>query len=165
MRDRINFCKGVIIFLILKMVRGDILEPIIRNYNYKDFGFLVIRATFSFLMFFYHGHNKLMGGVARWEKLGSALTNLIGLSFLKTFFGFMASMSESIFAILLLFGLMTRLSSLLLLITMLVASAHHLVGQKFPEMAILYATFCILMLVAGPGKYSIDNYLTNKLKD
>ena len=82
------------------MVRGDILKTIIRNYDYKDFGFLVIRVTFSFLMFFYHGHNKLMGGIARWEKLGSALTNLIGLSFLKTFFGFMASMSESIFAIL-----------------------------------------------------------------
>ena len=144
------------------MLRCYILKPIISNYSYKDCCFLVIRVTFSFLMFFYHGHNKLMGGVPRWEKLGSALTNLIGLSFLKTFFGFMASMSESIFAILLLFGLMTRLSSLLLLTTMLVASAHHLVGQKFPEMAILYATFCILMLVAGPGKYSIDNYLTKK---
>ena len=84
---------------------------------------------------------------------------------LKTFFGFMATLSESVFAIFLLFGLLTRISASLLLITMLVASAHHLVGQKFPEMAILYATFCILMLVAGPGKYSIDKYLTNRLEN
>ena len=31
-----------------------------------------------------------------------------------------------------------------------------------PEMAILYLIFCVLMLVAGPGKYSADSLYLKK---
>ena len=69
-------------------------------------------------MFFGHGLSKLTAGTARWEKLGHALTDLIGLDSFHIFFGFLASLSESIGALLVAFGLVTRFSSFFLFFTM-----------------------------------------------
>ena len=37
-------------------------------------------------MFLNHGINKISAGTAKWEKLGSSLTDLIGFESLKIFF-------------------------------------------------------------------------------
>ena len=134
------------------------LKHILENYNNPDIGLVFMRIIFGTLMFFNHGYSKLIGGINRWERLGSALTDFIGLSFLQTFFGLMAALSESLFSLFIVLGLLTRLSSTLLFITMFVASANHLIDNELPEMAILYASFCILLLVSGPGKYSLDKH-------
>ena len=55
-------------------------------------------------MYLGHGHGKLLGGVDRWYGLGGALTNLIGFESLRTFFGLMASLSESIFSLFIVVG-------------------------------------------------------------
>ena len=115
-------------------------------------------------MYLNHGQSKLLGGVDRWYGLGGALTNLIGLESLRTFFGLMASLSESIFSLFIVVGLLTRISSSLLGFTMFIATLRHVLDGDLPEMAILYLVFCILMIVSGPGKHSIDNRFFSKFQ-
>ena len=134
------------------------------NLNYTDLGLLIIRVTFGGLMYLNHGHGKLLGGIDVWYGLGGALTNMIGLDFLRTFFGLMASLSESVFSLFIVAGLLTRISSSLLGFTMVIASLRHIFKGDFPEMAILYLVFCILMIVSGPGEYSLDKRYLGKFQ-
>lgn len=128
----------------------------ISNYNKNEYSLLLLRVVFGLIMFINHGIYKITAGATKWEKLGSALTDLIGFEFLSTFLGFMASFSESIGALLIVFGLFTRSASVLLFITMLVASIKHLIVNEFPELAILYSILCLVLILSGPGKYSLD---------
>ena len=137
---------------------------LLSNLNNTDLGLLIIRVTFGGLMYLNHGHGKLLGGVDRWYGLGGALTNMIGLDFLRTFFGLMASLSESVLSLFILAGLLTRISSSLLGFTMVIASLRHIFKGDFPEMAILYLVFCILMIVSGPGEYSLDKRYLRKFQ-
>ena len=123
-----------------------------------------MRIAFGGIMYYSHGHGKLIGGVDRWHGLGGALTNLIGLESLRTFFGLMASLSESIIALFIVVGLLTRISSSLLGFTMLIATLRHVLDGDLPEMAILYLVFSIFMIVAGPGRYSLDNRLFKRFQ-
>ena len=138
------------------------LKFLLGNLNNTDVGLLIMRITFGGLMYLNHGKSKLLGGVDRWYGLGGALTNLIGFESLRTFFGLMASLSESIFALFIVVGLLTRISSSLLGFTMFIATLRHVLDGDLPEMAILYLIFCVLMLVAGPGKYSADSLYLKK---
>ena len=81
--------------------------------------------------------------------------------------GISASLSLDIFAeffcsILLIVGLLTRLATIPLIITMTVALfyVHH--GQVFGdgERAALYFAMFLTILMAGPGKYSADGMIS-----
>lgn len=73
--------------------------------------------------------------------------------------------AEVFCSLLVLFGLATRMAALPLIITMLVAVfVVHLsdpFGKK--ELGLLYILIYLILLVAGPGKYSIDNWIYKKL--
>jgi putative oxidoreductase len=86
------------------------------------------------------------------------LTQSIGLDVLSVPLGFMAAFSESIGALLIAFGLLTRPAAFLLGITMLVASTKKLseAGIKGSELPLLYLILCIIILLMGSGKYSLD---------
>ena len=137
---------------------------LLSNLNHTDLGLLIIRVMFGGLMYINHGQSKLLGGADRWYGLGGALTNMIGIDFLQTFFGLMASLSESVFSLFIVAGLLTRISSSLLGFTMVIASLRHIFKGDFPEMAVLYLVFCILMIVSGPGKHSIDHRFFSKFQ-
>ena len=138
----------------LRMVKHLIF--FISNYNKNEYSLLLLRVVFGLIMLINHGINKITADTTKWKRLGSALTDLIGFEFLSTFFGFMASFSESIGALLIVFGLFTRSASVLLFTTMLVASINHLIDNEFPELAILYCILCLVLILSGPGKYSLD---------
>ena len=140
------------------------LKILLGNLKNTDVGLLIVRITFGGFMYYNHGHAKLLGGIDRWYGLGGALTNLIGLESLRTFFGLMASLSESIFALFIVAGLFTRISSSLLGFTMFIATLRHVLDGDLPEMAILYLVFSIFMIVAGPGRYSLDNRLFKRFQ-
>ena len=114
-------------------------------------------------MFLNHGLNKISAGIAKWERLGGALTDLIGFESLKIFFGFMASYAESIGALFIMFGLLTRFSSFLLFFTMIVASLKHYFEGEFSELAFIYGCIYFALIISGPGKYSVDNILKKKI--
>ena len=137
---------------------------IIMNLKYSsDIGILFLRVFPGFAMFLNHGMNKISAGTAKWERLGGTLTDLIGFESLKIFFGFMASYAESLGALFIMVGLLTRFSSFLLFFTMIVASLKHYFEGEFSELAFVYGCICFALIISGPGKYSVDNILKKKI--
>lgn len=89
---------------------------------------------------------------------------VLGLGFpLPTFFAWMASFSEFAFGLLLAVGLLTRLSGLMLAITLGVAAFGFHKVLPFVEMHITQYFFWIFFLFTfvGAGKFSLDYYLSN----
>lgn len=72
----------------------------------------------------------------------------------------MAVFSEVVCSVLIILGLGTRAASIPLIITMMVAAFIVHADDPFArkEMALLYMLGYIMLLVLGPGKYSIDRY-------
>ncbi len=128
---------------------------------FPETSYLILRFTFGIMMCYYHGWSKLLSDTSRWERLGNTLTKWIGLDALKIPLGFMAAFSESICALLIAIGLLTRPAAFLLVITMLVASSKKLseAGVDGSELPILFLILSLVILLRGPGKYSLDNTL------
>lgn len=78
----------------------------------------------------------------------------------------MAIFSEVFCSIFVILGLGTRIAVIPLIITMLVAvflvHANDPFGKK--ELGLMYLTIYMLLIVAGSGKYSIDQWLLNRQK-
>lgn len=124
---------------------------------------MVLRIVGGGLMVSLHGWKKLFSGPERWSKLGSTLTDFVGMDLLSTSLGFLASFSESIGALLLIIGLYTRPAAALLAFTMLVAVLKKLpMGLKSAELPLLFFGITIAILLFGAGKISIDYFLKNK---
>jgi len=132
------------------------------NNLYLSHSLLVLRFIPSIMMIYNHGWSKITAGYEKWERLGAALTDFIGLEFLNVFFGFMAALSESVGMIFLVVGLFTRPAALLLSFTMFVASVNHIVDGEFPELAILYLLIMLVLFICGPGKLSLDYHYFSK---
>jgi len=115
-------------------------------------------------MCYYHGWSKITADVSRWEKLGSSLTQWIGSEILNIPLGFMASFAESIGALFIAIGFLSRPAAFLLGFTMLVASSKKIgeVGIDGSELPLLFLMLSIVVLLKGSGKYSVDQYLFKK---
>ncbi|MFT5969945.1 MAG: putative oxidoreductase [Flavobacteriales bacterium] len=127
---------------------------------YKNLGLLIIRLGLG-VMFMLHGYPKLFGGYERWEFLGQQM-QLIGINFIPTFWGFMASTSEFVGGLFFILGFLYKPTTLILTFTMIIASLYHISigdginGTSHPiEMAIVF----IGLLFTGPGKYSLDKVI------
>lgn len=72
--------------------------------------------------------------------------------------------AEVFCAALLILGLATRFAAIPLLITMLVAVFVVHIADPFAnqELPLLYASIYLVILIAGAGKFSIDNMVFNK---
>ena len=123
---------------------------------YVSYSLLILRVIASVMMIINHGWNKILAGQEKWNRLGTAFTDFSGIDFMSVFFGLMAAFSESIGMVMVIFGIFTRPAAFLLLFTMFVASMNHLVDGKFPELAIMYLIVMLVLLISGPGKFSLD---------
>ena len=142
----------------IKSLTGYILKPD----GGVDIGLLTLRVFTGFLMLQNHGLSKITAGTDRWERLGHALTDIIGIDSFHVFFGFLASLAESLGAILISIGLFTRVSSFLLFFTMMIACLKHFFKGDFSELAFVYAVICIVFIITGSGKYGLDYYFFRK---
>ena len=130
------------------------------HYRYHNLGLLIIRVGLG-IMFMVHGFPKITGGPEAWASLGGVMGK-VGLGFAPTFWGFMAALAEFGGGLLLVLGLLFRFACLGLLITMAMATVMHLsAGDGFGDYShALESAFVFLgLLLAGPGRYSLDERL------
>ncbi len=138
-----------------------------------DLGLLCLRLTLPVLMIRFHGWGKLAG----WADEPMHLPNLFSLAGARKEFhtfpdyiGISSELSyllvtwlETFGSIMIIAGLCTRLNSLGLFITMMVAwTFHHHMhfsGPNAGEMPFAYGFCYLLLFLAGPGKYSLDRRL------
>lgn len=117
-----------------------------------DLGLLVVRLGFGLMLAFSHGLGKMSAlgkfteGVAN---RGMPLPWLLGPA---------AALSEFVGGILIAIGLLTRPAAFFALVTMLVAAGHIHAADPFAkkELALAYAVAALAVLIAGPGRFSID---------
>ena len=137
-----------------------------------DAGLLVLRLGIGLSTLIFHGWGKLMGGKETWGKVGGAMGNL-GIDFAPRFWGFMAAVSESGCALLLVIGLLTRPASALLAFTMLVAAFAHLsrppdadgAGWAGASHALELMAAAICLFFTGPGRFSLGALLERRGRD
>ncbi|NNE09436.1 MAG: DoxX family protein [Gemmatimonadetes bacterium] len=128
-----------------------------------DLGLLVIRLGIGLSMFLFHGYGKITGGPDRWEGIGGSMATF-GITFLPTFWGFMAAFSESACSILLILGVFFRPAAGLLAFTMFVAVMRHLnlpegdsgAGWKGASHALELGCIYLGLLMAGPGRHALS---------
>ena len=125
--------------------------------RFTNTGLLILRIGVGAMMIV-HGYPKLAGGPEGWHELGGSM-GVFGIHDFPTFWGFMAAFAEGIGGLLFLVGFLFRPACILLLMTMLVAIAHHIHGGdklQIASHAIELGTLFLAMLIIGPGRYSID---------
>ncbi len=122
-------------------------------------GLFVFRVGACVLMLTYHGFRKV-------ETLfvGNEIefVNPIGIGVTLSFV--LAAFAEFICSIFILFGLWTRLASLILVINMAVATVVLASGGGNPELPIFYLLSFFLLFCTGAGKHSMDYRIQKKFR-
>lgn len=129
----------------------------------RDIGLLILRIGMGLPLIINHGWGKITGGPDRWIGVGKTGMSHLGIDFMHTFFGFLAAFSESVCAVLVVVGFMTRPASFLIAVTMAVGVNFHISsGKGSPELALVYLVIALGLLAAGGGNYSTDSTLFKK---
>lgn len=118
-----------------------------------DLGLLILRLAFGTFMIFGHGWPKLMKVLAGAPyEFGDPLGMGPAASL------FLATFAEFICALLVMLGLFTRWATIPLIITMSVVLLRVHLADPFPqqEKALLYLFGFVVLLITGPGAYSLD---------
>lgn len=130
------------------------------NYHHQvlDFALLLLRVGIGCFMLT-HGLAKVSSAMSSPEiQFGDP----IGIG-MKTSF-FLAVFAEVVCAVLLIVGFLTRLAAIPLMITMAVALfvVHRADLFQRKELAAVYLLVFTFILLAGPGRYSIDRLIGRK---
>jgi putative oxidoreductase len=130
------------------------LKPSVRGN--ADAGLLLLRVGFGLAIAFGHGFSKFLNlekFVRSVAKHGFPLPEVLAP---------IAMLSELAGGILLALGLATRPAALFVLATMLGAAFVAHFGDPFSkkELALAYALVAVVLLVAGPGRHSLDARLS-----
>lgn len=136
-----------------------LLNPFGFRESGNDFALLLLRITFGGLMLLNHGlgkYGKLTGGeeIKFMDFMGLGPDVSLGL----------VVFAEVVCALLIVFGLFTRLASIPLIFTMLVAVFMIHWGDPFAkkEMAILYLIPFLILFFKGAGRFSLDSLIDSK---
>lgn len=122
-----------------------------------DFGLMFLRVFVGYA-FIMHGWGKIQNPMA-WMGPDAAIPGILQL---------LAAISEFGGGIALILGLLTRLASLGLFFTMVVAAAYHLMNGDpliasgpggSAEPATVYMLIALLFILHGPGRHSADKAL------
>lgn len=132
--------------------------------KYRDYGLLVLRAGVGLMFVIVHGLPKVRGGVPMWTGLGGAFNRIIGITFIPTFWGLMATASEFVGGLCLILGVFLRPACALMLFTITIAVTSIISGgygfsaasQPF-ELGIVLLS----LILSGPGKFTVANLLTS----
>lgn len=123
-----------------------------------ELGLLLFRLFIGLAMAFSHGLGKM-------PPPEQMITGLAAMGFpLPILFAWCAGLSEFLGGLLIAAGLFTRWAAAFLGITMAVAAfvAHAADPFGKKEMALLYLAACVLLLLQGGGKFSLDRIIRKK---
>ncbi|MCB2200934.1 DoxX family protein [bacterium] len=123
-----------------------------------DLGLLLLRLTIGFTMLFAHGLSKL----ERFPELSQRFADPLGIgSFSSLTLAVSAEVLASIFIV---FGLLTRFVSIPLIFTMIIAFfvIHGVDPFSSKEKALLFGSGYAILLLTGPGHFSLDALLTRR---
>ncbi|MAV80040.1 MAG: hypothetical protein CBD31_04715 [Flavobacteriaceae bacterium TMED171] len=125
---------------------------------FPETSFLILRFFTGITMCYYHGWSKLFSSIERLDKLGSNFTKWFGLDSLSVPFGIIATFSESIGALMLALGFLTRPTAFLLAFTMMVATVKNItgVGMEKTELSLIFLILSCVIFIRGSGRYSLD---------
>ena len=117
-----------------------------------DFGLLVLRFFIGFMMLLGHGSDKLI----RFAERAASFPDPLGLGSTTTLV--LAVSAEFFCSLAIIFGFMTRLAVIPLMLTMLVAAfiVHGADPWAKQELAMLFLIPYLTLLLTGPGKFSLD---------
>lgn len=119
-----------------------------------DAGLLVLRLWYGLMLLFNHGLTKLTHFSQMSGRFGDPLHIGAPASLALAIIG------EVVCSILIVLGLATRLAALYIIIELGIAFAlvHHLkvAGPGNGELAYTYIGAFLILLIAGPGRFSID---------
>jgi len=145
------------------------LKPHLINFlkddKFRDYGLLLLRVGIGLMFVMIYGFPKITGGEQRWIVLGKTFNNIIGISFIPVFWGFMAAISEFGGGICLITGILFRPACALMLFTMLVAvTAHIRGGHGFSEasQALELGIVLLSLIFIGSGRFTVPNLLLSK---
>ena len=123
---------------------------------------LVLRLWFGLAMLFNHG----IGKIAHFNEVVQTFPDPLGLGQEASLV--LVVMAEVLGSLLLIFGLMTRLAALVLVINLFVAflMVHKTVmtGQGGGELAFIYLAGYVALLLAGGGLFSMDTVVFKPAK-
>ncbi len=125
-----------------------------------DIGLLIFRMTLGLVLLYGHGARKLSVIFSGQE---IQFMDPIGIGANLSFY--MAAFAEGICAILLVLGLFSRISSLVLTVNFIVIFFFHLKdGFDALELIFLYLLPFLALTFSGAGKYALDQFLFNSKK-
>ncbi|MDD2285665.1 MAG: DoxX family protein [Bacteroidales bacterium] len=123
-----------------------------------DTGLLILRLLFGLVLIYGHGFAK-MSVIFSGEEI--QFMDPIGIGAVTSFY--MAAFAEGVCAILLILGLFSRISTLILSINFLVIFIFHafMLGDGFAvlELRLFYLFSFIALTFTGPGRWSLDYLL------
>ena len=121
----------------------------------EDLGVFFLRLGAGGMMLIAHGWGKLIN----FSKIAPHFPDPLGIG--KSLSLGLATGAEFLCALLIMVGLKTRLASIPLIITMLVAAfGHHALDPfKAKEKALVYAICFLATALLGSGRFSVDQFL------
>lgn len=136
------------------------LPQLINKQWQTDISLLFLRLSFGLTMITLHGWRKMM----KFPALKETFRDPLGIG--STASLFFAASAEVGASMLLMMGLFTRFSAVSLLFTMSVIffMVHGADPMTRKELPLLYATVYLVLLIAGPGRISLDYLLKKWLK-
>jgi putative oxidoreductase len=128
----------------------------------RDAGLLMLRLTLGAFFLWAHGWGKLAGGTETWHAVGGAMKHF-GITFWPTFWGFLATMAETVGIVLIMLGVAFRPACLFVAATMTVAGIHEWYSHKSFAEALKAASHAwelgivfYSLIFIGPGKYGVQ---------
>lgn len=131
----------------------------------RDYGLLLLRIGIGLMFVTIHGFPKITGGVQAWTVFGKTFNNIIGISFIPVFWGFMATISEFGGGICLIAGVLFRPACALMLFTMLVAVTAQIrggYGVSGASQALEMGIVLLSLIFIGSGRFTVPNLLLSK---